>query len=295
MGGYRVLDTFPAFEDFWRRARKLPVSQRVESWKTEYFRLWPELFRKQAAEYRRIGADWRAVARRRILPVIEERRPLMRRARARIRAAIPVALDQCRTKLGLDFPVSFVIYVGFGCGAGWATTFAGRPAVLFGLENAVEVQWTDTRSAVAMIDHELAHLNHAQWRSDARVGEVQGHAGPWWQLYEEGFATRCEQLASGALGARPAPGPETWLRWCERNRTRLAARFLRAVQARNSVRRFFGSWYSVDGHIETGYYLGSEVIREWEARYSLREIARWKPDEVRRRARATIERMALAV
>lgn len=294
MSRYEVLDTFPAFDRFWRAARTLLVDQQIEAWRRDYLRPWPELFRKQATHYRQQGVDWRGVARRRIFPAMDARIVRMRTARTNLRHAIPVTTDRARRRLGLDFSPLFVIHVGIGCGAGWATTFGGEPAVLFGLENAVESEWTERAATKTLVGHELAHLIHDRWRKDAATGTLDRHRGPWWQLYEEGFATRCEALIGGALGHRPS-GPEgDWLPWCDRNRARLASLFLKTVSARKPVRRFFGSWYRVDGYIETGYYLGSEVIADWESRFSLREIAGWPPDEIRRRARISIRQMAAA-
>ena len=289
---YEVIDTFPAFRRFWRDARRLPIDQQLEAWGRDYLGPWPELRRKQIANYADDRVDWKAVARRRIFPALDRRLPRMRKVRDALRRAIPVAVRRCQARWGLDFPVLFVIHVGIGCGAGWATTYRRTPAVLFGVENAAELAWTDPATVVALVEHELAHLLHARWRRRAGLGGLEDHRGPWWQLYEEGWATRCELLL-GSSGLHHAKGRTSdWLGWCRANRARLASRFLRAVSARATTRRFFGSWYSIDGYIETGYFLGSEVTREWEARSSLHQIALWTPDQVRRRARASLRRMA---
>jgi hypothetical protein len=94
--------------------------------------------------------------------------------------------------------VTFVIYVGIGCGAGWATTFGDSPAVLFGLENIAERGWEDPGTILGLVAHELGHLVHFAWR--LRGGKSAG-SGPWWQLYEEGFAQECESriLDTGAV------------------------------------------------------------------------------------------------
>lgn len=192
----------------------------------------------------------------------------------------------------MDFPVTFVIHVGIGCGAGWATTYGGQPAVLFGLENAAEAGWTDPETAVALVEHEVAHLLHDRWRQEARLGGIAHHRGPWWQLYAEGFATYCE-LQLGPIGRHHSTErTPDWLEWCRQNRRRLAASFLRRVSARRPVRPFFGSWNRTDGHADAGYYLGSEVIRDWSSRLTLREIAVWSPDEVRRRGRTSLGHIA---
>lgn len=291
MSRYEILDTLPTFNRFWRRARSLPVESQVDAWKRDYLRRWPELFRMQVADYRRQGVDWRRVARVRIFPRLDERIARMSLVRSRLRRAIPIAVARFRDRLGLDFPVRFVIHVGVGCGAGWATTFGGRPAVLFGLENAAELGWTDSNSAVALVEHELAHLLHDRWRREARLRRVGDYRGAWWQLYEEGFATYCE-LKLGPIGNHHSTETSRdWLEWCRKNRSRLATRYLAAVSSRRPTRQFFGSWNNIAGYINTGYYLGAEVIRDWESRASLREVASWTSDQVRRRARSSLERM----
>lgn len=292
MAGYEILDLYPAFRSFWARARRWPVSQQIEAFGQDYLGPWPELLRKQTSSYREEGVDWKKVARRRIFPWFDRRIPEMARARNALLRSIPLAVQRCREELGLRFPVTFVIHVGLGCGAGWATTFEERPAVLLGLENAAELGWTDRVTTAALVEHEIAHLLHDTWRRKAGRGGLTGHRGPWWQLYEEGFATYCE-LRLGPPGKHHS-GVRTrdWLSWCRRNRPRLAALFLRGSSSPESVRRFFGSWNNVEGYIETGYFLGSEVIREWVARSSLQDIATWIPSRIRRRAQSSLRRMA---
>ena len=216
----------------------------------------------------------------------------MTRARHAVRRSLSTAVRRCKRELGLAFPIAFVLHVGIGCGAGWATTFGGRPAVLFGLENAAELGWTDRKRAIALVEHEIAHLLHDRWRHRARRGRLENHHGPWWQLYEEGFATHWE-LSRGAPEGRHTTGRgRDWLLRGQTHRSRLASLYLRTASSPKSRRRFFGLWYPLKGHIETGYFPGAEVIREWSSTASLREIAVWTPEQVRRRARASLRRMA---
>ena len=64
-----------------------------------------------------------------------------------------------------------------------------------------------------------------------------------------------------------------WVDWCRTNRSWLAAEFLRRVEAGESVRPFFGSWYDLQGYKQTGYFLGHELIKELAINNSLLEIA----------------------
>lgn len=53
----------------------------------------------------------------------------------------------------------------------------------------------------------------------------------------------------------------------------MAREFLRRVDADQSVRQFFGSWYQINGRSQTGYYLGYELIGLLRSTKSLLEIA----------------------
>jgi hypothetical protein len=100
----------------------------------------------------------------------------------------------------------FVIHVGIGVGAGWGTRFGGHRAVLFGLENAAEMGWTSRQLVEALIVHELGHLAHQEWRARAKLAEHPGRVGPYWRLYDEGFATRFELEVAGHVRWPTQPG-----------------------------------------------------------------------------------------
>ncbi len=292
MARIQVIDTFSRFQKVWRGLRLRPREQQIDGWAREYLRPWPDLLTQQIDNYRREGVDWRSVARRRIFPYLSQRVPSMERIRGNLVREIPVAVRKIDALLGIDFPLRCVIYVGIGCGAGWATQFRGTPAILFGLENAAELGWTDRSTARALITHELAHLVHARWRSRSRKSPIEGRRGPWWNLYVEGYATQCELRIGGTGRHHSVNDGPSWLPWCRENRRWLAREFLRTVDARRSTRRFFGSWYPLRGQIETGYFLGSEVVRDWERTASLRTIALRELPKIRREARASLEQMA---
>ena len=141
----------------------------------------------------------------------------------------------------------------------------------------------------ALIAHELGHLAHQEWRVEANLPERPTRAGPYWSLYDEGFATRFEQEVTGRVRWPTKPG---WLDWCQQNRAWLAANFMRAVQRRSSVRRFFGSWYRIRGHAECGYYLGHEVVDGWRQERTLSEIAIFSEEKMRRLSRQSLLGMA---
>lgn len=275
-----LLDTFPAFERFWQRASELSIPDQVEAWRSEYMAPWPELLRVQVQNYRRAGLRWRSVAERHVFPKIPHHLGRIRRLHANLRRELPLGWRRAQRGLRIDFPVRFVIYVGVGCGVGWATRLGGSPAVLLGLENAAELSDGRRGEWPGSVVHEVAHLAHEEWRRRSGLPPLGRGRGPFWQLYEEGLATECERRIEPAARFRLRTGRPDWLPWCEAHRADLARMFWRATRARRSVRPFFGSWYRIHGQTECGYYLGAEAIRELARTRSMEEIARLSSTEV---------------
>ncbi len=272
MSNYAVIDTYPAFLEFWAEACCQPIEQQIEGWATKYMAQWPELCDKQVQDYKNEGLDWRQVARERIFPFLEERQTEMEAGHGYLLKSCEPICHAAQRKFGYAVPLIAVIYVGIGLGAGWATAYQNSPALLFGLEAIAEEGWSQPAAIEGLIAHELGHLIHFNWRAQAGKAIVPG---PWWQLYEEGFAERCEHVLLGedrwhiASGA----GYQGWLEWCRENQSWLAAEFLRRAGAGEDIRPFFGSWFNVRGQKQTGYFLGHELIKKLEEHKTLEEIA----------------------
>lgn len=279
MAPLTIIDAFPAFLSFWERACALPMPDQINGWAADYMSAWPELLEKQIANYAEEGLDWRAVAAEHVFPFLPDRLPAMQRAHRNLRAVIDPLFCRAQSALGVDLDLNIVIYAGVGCGAGWATTYGGKRAVLFGLENIAEEGWTETETLEGLFAHELGHLIHFAWREQKQLTDG---SGPFWMLYEEGFAQRCQDFILGTedwRGFHSVDG-SAWLPWCIENKGWLAAEFLRDVAAGEPVNRFFGSWFDIQGRKQTGYYLGHEVIRALEANMSLSEIAMLEPIDI---------------
>jgi hypothetical protein len=268
----QTIDTFPAFLTYWRQALHLPVKAQIEAWAKDYMCQWPELLEMQLQDYCDESVDWRQVAGEKVFPFLGERLPAMRLAHRHLLRCWASIYCKAQEALGFESEAMAVIYVGIGCGAGWATTYRGFPAVLFGLENIAECGWSQPPALTGLVAHEIGHLAHYHWR---RQGGLDLGEGPWWQLYEEGFAQRCEHVILGADTWHPSTGlnDDDWLDWCHAQRAWLAAEFLRRVDAGESVRALFGSWFDIRGRKQCGYFLGHELIRELERRATLSEIA----------------------
>jgi hypothetical protein len=266
----RVVDAFPTFLEFWPSVRHKTTKEQIAAWEAATAARWPELLAMQKACYEEEGEDWRQIAHQMVFPRLDERVPGMTEAHGHLLALCEPVYIRAKRQLGLESDLVAVIYVGIGCGAGWVTAYEGMPAILFGLENAAEEGWTGPEVLAGLIAHEIGHLAHFYWREQPGVPPGEG---PWWQLYTEGFAQRCEQVILEHDSWHMARRVEGWQDWCRVNEAWLAGEFLRVADGGESVRPFFGSWYELQGWKQTGYYLGRRVIERLETGLDLREIA----------------------
>ena len=218
-------------------------------------------------------SNWREMAETNVFPFIADRINSMSEAHKNLINEIEPIHKSASCFFGIDnLEILYIIYVGIGCGAGWVTEYDDSHSVLFGLEMIAECQWSDRVSIQALIGHEIGHAVHAVLRDDQ--GPAQ-NKGPFWQLYSEGFAQRCEHILLNTETWQAGQGYNKagWLSWCKTNRRMLAKEYLRSIDNNQDTKPFFGSWYNIQGYSQTGYYLGHEIITDLEKRYSIKEIA----------------------
>lgn len=278
----RIIDTYSDFMTYWSMARTESLDQQVMLWETLYMVKYPELLDKQVSNYEKEGCDWREVAKRHIFPWLEGRLALMQEAHNNVLAVCESVDKKATGSLGLDSRIILVIYVGIGCGAGWATQYEGQPACLLGLENIAESKWHTRSKLEGLLAHEFGHLAHIMWRRDWERFEL-AEQDPLFQLYSEGFAQRCEHVILGRRTWHQAQD-KSWVSWCESKKKWLAREFLRRVEKNLSMRDFFGSWFDIKGKKGTGYFLGHDFIRNLEKTHNLRQIALLHVDQVRKMA-----------
>jgi len=289
MPDVETIDTFPSFLECWGRIRGLPVEEQVDRWLADFRAQWRDLAEKVEQSYAADGLEWRTVLRERVFPYLPERLPMMAEAWGMLREGCPRVRRAAQERLGLDFEVVFVLLaIGYG---GWATEYGGTRACLLGLDTIAECDWANPEALSGLVAHELGHLLHLEWRARRGLG---GGQGPVWQVYEEGFAQRCEHLALGGDTFHMQGGQEGWLAWCLAHQSWLAEQFLSTVAAGEPVYRFFGSWpeCTIEGRREMGHFLAHQVVAEWQAELSLRDIALLTTDEVDRGVRETLQKMA---
>ncbi len=266
-----LLDTMPQFFAWWQRAETFTAEEQIESWAAVYLGHWPEVLEKVSETYRSEGLDWREVARERVMPAMAARLPAMRSAYAHLPRLLPAAARRLEEQFDLKLDWQAVLYAGMENGAGWVTDYQGRPAILFGLEAIAECGWQEEATLEGLIAHELGHLTHNAWR-DEPLSETED---AWLHLYSEGFAQYFEgQLLQRESWHETGGQGQPWLDWCKTNNARLAYEFLRDADAGDDMKRFFGSWYDIDGIKQAGYALGYEAVRRLAAAgLSLRQIA----------------------
>ncbi len=274
--GIEVVDTFPEFVKYRAVWQSGSLQEQISTWENSYLSQWPEILQKQRSCYEEDGEDWELIARDKIFPALAGRFQKMQTARENLLKICPAVIAQSREILGCDLNPVIVIYVGIGCGAGWATTYHDKPAILLGLENIAEENWQDEAHLRGLLAHEMGHLVHASWRGPTTPADEKD---PCWQLYSEGFAQRCEDLVGGKPWHMADPD---WMAWCERNLDNIARDFLQCLVKGESTRLFFGSWYMYEGYKQTGYYLGYAIIQNLEQTMNLNEIATMKdiPSEI---------------
>ena len=248
-------------------------------WKVDYMRKYPELLEKQVKDYEEMKIDSQVVAKKTML-LLPQRLMLMQRARENILQVCNPIYSEAVERLNLDFGITFVIYVGIGCGAGWATRYGSQPAILLGLESIAEEKWHTKTKLEGMMCHEIGHLAHMKWRDEWESFD-EDCDNPFFRLYAEGFATRCEQLILRDNSWHMAPN-RRWLSWCQHHKGWLAREFLTRLENRASLNDFFGSWFSIQGKKQTGYFLGRAFICELEKIYAWRRIALLDFKNVRR-------------
>ncbi len=267
--GCEIVDTFPDFQIFWDEFQRSDIDELLEGYEEAYLKRWPELFKLQREGYEEYSLNWKEVAEERVLPYLKERYPLMVMARKNLLRYIPTVYERSIEKLDIDFPISFVLHVGIGS-AGWAHFYEGKRAVIHGLEMIAEEDWIDERSIKGLVAHEIGHHYHLDLRekNDVKVGD-----DPFWNLYEEGIAQRCEHIILEEDNWHMKKIADGWQEYCEANLGDLAGKYLEWIEEGKNTNKFFGNWYDIDGYSMVGYFLGHEVIKQIQKRYELKKIS----------------------
>jgi hypothetical protein len=214
----------------------------------------------------------------------------MRRAAENLPEVTREVVERARLVQILDFSVRFVMLGPAGY-AGWGTRYDGCRACLFGLDSIADLGWEEQHTLTGLVAHELGHLIHAEWRE--RQGLACGR-GPFWRLYQEGFAQCVEHIVAGPDSWHMEATTPGWASWCSSHVEFLASEFLAAVRAEEPLHRFFGSLphLHVAGHRQTGYFLGGELVGHLGRQFGFREIALLEARRVDQSMNSALEKLA---
>ena len=280
----RLIDAASGFLELLRRNPGAGPERLLSLWEGFYREGYPELFRLQVECHAGAGLDWREIARERVFPDLPQRLPAMEAAAKVLPGIWDRVLGRAQKTLEFREEVPGVMYVGIGCGAGWATSYSGQPAVLFGLEMIAELNWHVPDVLEGLAAHELGHVIHRAWRREDLEPLEERPAG---LLYTEGFAQRLEELIRGGRSFHQGEGA-SWVEHCEERLPEIAREYLARLDG-GDVREFFGSWLDFRGLKYAGYFLGHRFIRHLEAKYTLQEIASLAREAIEAEARAFLE------
>ncbi|MHA1674194.1 MAG: hypothetical protein ACTSYI_11280 [Promethearchaeota archaeon] len=266
------------------------IFNQIEAYATEMQLRWLDLLAMQIENYEEDGNLWKDVVAEYVFPKFPFQVPHLADIHTKLTKLIPEIFEKAVEALQFTFDVNFVLYVGLEVGAGWATIFRAKRAVLHGLENIVDCGWFSEHALGALTAHEIGHLVHQEWRDQQQLPNKATNDLPYWDLYEEGFAMRAEHKIMGTESFHEAEGQENWLEWCRKNRNWLAKEYLDSVGDKDKIRRFFGSWFNIQGQKQTGYFLGHEILKEWETEMeqNLKEIACMPMETIDERIKETL-------
>lgn len=250
--------------------------EQIAEWQKFYAGSAPALPGRLYRDYADVAGGWLAIAREKVWPHLAERMDRMWTASRSIRAVHQDIHGRAVQSLGYTDALVIVSYVGIGNGAGWATQWEGRPAVLLGLEKIAELNWHNEPEVRKVLAHEIGHLFMMSIRGDIeKLGE-----DPLLCLYEEGFAQHCEHVMLGkeTWGCASQSG---WLEWCLSQEDYLARRYVREMHDREAWRRFYGDWFEIDGWRQTGYFLGCKLVQRLAGTHELRALAAMGEDQIK--------------
>ncbi len=148
--GHTIIDTYPGFLETLSSLPGHTIEEQIDIWARLYLGKWPELLAKQQNDYTEQGVDWRSIAGERVFQFLDSRLPDMQLAHDSLVELVLLIWERTVRSVSPGCSVVFVIYVGIGCGAGWATRYADSPAVLLGLENITECGWADSTALAGL-------------------------------------------------------------------------------------------------------------------------------------------------
>ncbi|MBQ7491570.1 MAG: hypothetical protein IJT76_03080 [Clostridia bacterium] len=182
------------------------------------------------------------------------------RAAASLRAVTEGLDARIAARFGKSADADIILYLGLGNGAGWVTPVNGKTTILMGLEKIVELGWDSVDDMNGLVLHELGHVYQEQYGVLRRQLDRPADAFLW-QLFTEGIAMVFEQELAGGP-AYYHQDKNGWKNWCAENAKQIARDFQADLPVMTrGTQRYFGDWALYCGRPDTGYYLGTRLVR----------------------------------
>ncbi len=265
-----VTNLMPEFWSFWAEAKELPAARQAELFRAR-------LHGPHRDVYDAILAKMPMPEDELVPKALEKSKPFEARMRSlsdQLATDLPKELEHFRATFP-GFQCAKPVYVLFSAGAfdGAVRTVAGTRSLMFGLDVAARTQGPRLGPLVV---HELFHVHHQAVVPDSPDAF-------YWALWSEGLATYVSRQLNPAVAETevcclPAL-PET-----QAALPRLVPEALRLLDSESPAdyaRYFLGS-SNLDIPQRSGYYLGYRVAAEAGRTLSLAELARLKPEAVRK-------------
>lgn len=222
-------------------------------------------------DYKEQGYNWRDIAYERVFNYDKEFVERMTVTSKILEEVITSMKEKLNSFFKLEREdTAIIIYHGLGNGAGWVTTFNGRPAIYLGIEKIVELGWDKKQKLKDLVAHEYGHLVHMQIRKEPLAPYSDFKRKTVFKMYTEGVATYCECIFNG----REISSPQ-WYSNAQSNIKALKSEFIKRLNEKSKdCEDFFGDWNPVLGISEAGYFLGLKVINFLATKMPILDIMR---------------------
>lgn len=270
----KTIDTFKDFKACFEDNLNISVGEKIDLWDKLYIHKYPELEEKCKSDYESDGYSWREIASSMVFNRTKDDFNKMLEAYTNIKNSIQEINNAVKQVFNIEPNLYIVLYCGLCNSAGWVDTYNHKRAILYGIDKIAELNWHTIEKVKPLIAHELCHVIHFEIRGEDKLTDIDmnNYSNGIWRIYEEGFAQYYQQKLIGDVA--DSRGIE-WLKSCIVNKSTLKALYLEALHNKSEgTKHFFGDWFKVMNISDTGYFLGTELIKELNEILSMEQIAK---------------------
>lgn len=243
-----------------------------EEWRNFYSSY--EIGTKCITDLENDGYDHLLVSKEKVFTYTKDEWDRMMMATNKIKKIYPSVLESLKNMFPVELGFEVVVYHGLSNGAGWATQYNNKDAILLGVEKIVELNWDFEEKLTSLLAHEFAHLAHQKLRGH-NLMIYTGRKGDIFRMYIEGYATYFENNFFDRTQTMPE-----WVRKCNDNESQLKNAYLKVLNGDGESKYFYGDWFVTMDIPDTGYYLGYKFIEELSKKYSYIEIGELSFSEI---------------